>query len=165
MLVSACLTVTPLIPKGQAHTHLTMTGGTAFTLSANPRIYPAGLALNAAAGMRVKEVALHKEIITQYKILKGVKQALKDIIIKAVEGDFLLEIKDTNLRFLNKTPQSKITHLRNCGGALDFANTKTLLAKRDQELDATEVSILYFNRFETTINQFTRTGITLDLKE
>ncbi len=76
---------------------------------------------------------MHKELISQYKILKGVKQALKDIIIGVVEGDFLLKIEDETLVFLNKTPISMITHLQNQGGALDFADTKTLLAKRDQE--------------------------------
>jgi hypothetical protein len=54
-----------------------MTSGTAFTIPANPGIYPAGLALNAGAGMRAREEALHKELIAQYKILKGVKQALE----------------------------------------------------------------------------------------
>ena len=42
-----------------------MTGGTAFTQPANPGIYPAGLALNAAAGTRAREEALHKELIAQ----------------------------------------------------------------------------------------------------
>jgi len=32
-----------------------------------------------------------------------------------------------------------ITHLRNRGGALDLADTKTLLAERDQEWEANEV--------------------------
>jgi hypothetical protein len=37
---------------------------------------------------------LHKELIAQYEIHKGVEQAMKDIIIEAVDGDFLLKIKD-----------------------------------------------------------------------
>ncbi len=78
---------------------LIMTGGTAFTQPGNPRIYPAGLALNAAAGTRTREEALHKELIAQYEIQKGVEQALKDIIIEAVDDDFLLEIEDEILGF------------------------------------------------------------------
>jgi hypothetical protein len=53
--------------------YLTMTGGTAFTLPANPGIYPAKLALNAAAGTWARKEALNKELIAQYEILKGVK--------------------------------------------------------------------------------------------
>jgi hypothetical protein len=40
--------------------YLIMTGRTAFTQPGNPGIYPAGLALNAAAGTRAGEEALHK---------------------------------------------------------------------------------------------------------
>jgi hypothetical protein len=98
--------------------------------------------------MQAREEALHKELIAQYKILKGLKQALKGIIIEAVDRDSLIKIEDETLRFLNKTPQSIISHLQNRGGALDFVNTKTLLAKRDQEWDASEVPTLYFNRVE-----------------
>ncbi len=107
LLKKDLITITATIPTilgGSNHGHvglivelakyLTMTGGTAFTLPTNPGIYPAGLALNAVAGMQAKEEALHKELIAQYKILKVVKQALKEIIIKAVEGDFLLKIED-----------------------------------------------------------------------
>jgi hypothetical protein len=43
---------------------------------------------------------------------------------------------------INETPQSIIGHLQNRGGALDFANNKTLLAERDQEWDASEIPTL-----------------------
>ena len=145
--------------------YLTMTGGTAFIQPGNPGIYPAGLAPNAAAGTRAREEAEHKELIAQYEIHKGVEQALKDIIIQAVDEDYLLEIKDETLGFLNETPRSMIIHLRNRGGALDFADTKTLLTERDQEWDASEIPTIYFNRVEKAMQQLTRAGITSDLKE
>ena len=88
-----------------------MTGRAAFAPPENPGIYPAGLALNAAVGMRAREEVLHKELISQYEIHNGVEQALKDIIIEAVDGDFLLKIKDEILVFLNETPRSMIDHL------------------------------------------------------
>ena len=145
--------------------YLTMTGGTAFIQPGNPGIYPAGLAPNAAAGTRAREEAEHKELIAQYEIHKGVEQALKDIIIQAVDEDYLLEIEDETLGFLNETPRSMIIHLRNRGGALDFADTKTLLTERDQEWDASEIPTMYFNRVEKAMQQLTRAGITSDLKE
>ena len=91
--------------------YLTMTGRIAFAPPANPGIYPAGLALNAAAGTRAREEALHKELIAQYEIHKGVEQALKDIIIEAVDEDYLLEIEDETLGFINETPSTMIAHL------------------------------------------------------
>ena len=79
--------------------YLIMTDGTAFAQPGNPGIYPAGLALNAAVGTRAKEEALNKELIAQYEIHKEVEQALKDIIIKAVDEDFLLKTEDEILVF------------------------------------------------------------------
>jgi hypothetical protein len=58
-----------------------------------------------------------------------------------------------------------LTHLRNQGGALDFADTKTLLAERDGEWDASKVPQLYFNRVEKAIQGLTRAGFTSNLNE
>ncbi len=128
--------------------YLTMTGGTQFDPPANPGVYPAGLAINAAAGTHAREEATHKELVAQYKIFKGVEQGLKDIIQEAVEADYLLEIKDETLGFLNQTPRQMLDHLCNRGSALDFADTKTLLAERDAGWNINEIPQIYFNRVE-----------------
>ena len=145
--------------------YLVMTGGTAFAPPANPGVYPAGLALNAAAGTRAREEAIHKELVAQYEIYKGVEQGLKDIIQEAVEADYLLKIEDETLGFLNQTPRQMLDHLRNRGGTLDFADTKTLLAERDAEWNISEVPQLYFNRVEKAMRGLTRAGINSDLNE
>jgi hypothetical protein len=81
--------------------YLIMTGGTAFVNPVHPGIYPAGLTANAAAGTRAMAEAVHKEQIAQFKFFAGVEQALKDIILEAVDHDYLLEIEDDTLGFLN----------------------------------------------------------------
>jgi hypothetical protein len=48
-----------------------------------------------------------------------------------------------------------LNQLCNRGGALDFADTKTLLAKRDQEWDASEFPMLYFIQVEKAMKQLT----------
>jgi hypothetical protein len=58
-----------------------------------------------------------------------------------------------------------IEHLRNRGGALDFADTKTLLSERDTEWNMSEVPQLYFNRFEKAMRGLARAGINSDLNE
>jgi len=73
--------------------YLTMTGRTAFAPPGNPRIYPAGLALNAAAGTRAREEALHKELIAKYEINKGVEQALKANIKLFMSTEYAKESK------------------------------------------------------------------------
>ena len=40
-----------------------------------------------------------------------------------------MEIEDEILGFLNQTPTDMLNHLQNQGGALDFADMKTLLAE------------------------------------
>ena len=144
--------------------YLTMAGH-AFTAPPNPGIYPAGLAANAAAGTRARAEAEHKEDVAQYEIFKGVEQALKDIIQEAVEHDYLLEIEDDTLGFLNQTPRQMIDHLKARGGALDFADTKTLLSERDTEWDISENPQVYFNRVEKAVKALTRAGITSDMNE
>ena len=139
--------------------------GQAFIAPPNPGIYPAGLAANAAAGTRAQAEAEHKEELAQYEIFKGVEQALKDIIQESVEHDYLMEIKDDTLVFLNQTPRQMIDHLKARGGALDFAETKTLLAERDSEWDISENPQVYFNRVEKAVKALTRAGITSDMNE
>jgi hypothetical protein len=90
---------------------------------------------------------------------------MKDIIQDAVEADYLLKIEDEALGFLNQTPRQMLNHLRNRGGALDFADTKTLLAERDTEWNVSEVPQLYFNRVEKAMQGLTRAGINSDLNE
>ena len=144
--------------------YLTM-AGVAFIIPPNPGIYPVGLTANAVAGTRARVEAEHKEEVAQYEILKGVDQALKDIILEAVENNYLMEIEDDTLGFLNQTPRQMIDHLKARGGALDFADTKTLLVERDTEWDLSENPQVYFNRVEKAVKALTRAGITSDMNE
>jgi hypothetical protein len=107
----------------------------------------------------------HKEEVAQYEILKGVEQALKDIILKAVENDYLTEIVDDTLVFLNQTPRQMIDHLKARGRALAFADTKTLLAERDTEWDLSKKPQVYFNRVKKVVKALTRAGINSDMNE
>jgi hypothetical protein len=76
--------------------------------------------------------------------------------------DYLLEIKDKTLSFLNQTPGQMI---ENRGGALDFANTNTLLSERDTEWNVSKVPQLHFNRVEKAMRGLTRAGINSDLNK
>ena len=143
----------------------TMTTGIDFVNPVNPGIYPAGLALNAAAGTRAREEAIHKELIAQFETLEGVKLGTKDLILEAVDNEYLSEIEHDTLGFLNQTPRQMIEHLLTRGGALDFADTKDLLAERDGEWNVTENPQIYFNRVEKAIKGLIRNGINSDLNE
>ena len=142
-----------------------LTAGVPFNNPANLGNYPANVPGNAAAGVRARREAEHKEEVKEYETFQGVIQATKDIILEAVDHEYLMEIEDEILGFLNQTPTDMLNHLQNRGGALDFADTKTLLAERDGEWDASEVPQLYFNRVEKAMQGLTRAGINSDLNE
>ena len=143
----------------------TMTTGIDFVNPVIPGIYPAGLALNAAAGTRAREEAIHKELIAQFETFEGVKLGTKDLILEAVDNEYLSEIEHDTLGFLNQTPRQMIEHLLTRGGALDFADTKDLLSERDGEWNVTENPQIYFNRVEKAIKGLIRNGINSDLNE
>jgi len=142
-----------------------MTGGTFFVNPVNPGFYPADLALNAAAGTRARAEAEHKELINQFETFEGVRLGTKDLILEAVDNEYLSEIEHDTLGFLNQTPRQMIEHLLNRGGTLDFADTKDLLAERDGEWNVTENPQIYFNRVEKAMKGLLRNGITSDLNE
>ena len=143
----------------------TMNGGIAFADPANPGVYPAGLAANAAATVRARAEAEHKELITQFETIEGVRQGVKDLILEAVDNEYLIEIEHETLGFLNQTPRQMLDHLLARGGALDFADTKELLAERDGEWNISENPQLYFNRIEKAMKGLLQNGITSDPNE
>jgi hypothetical protein len=145
--------------------YLTMTNGIAFENPANPGVYPAGLAANAAATVRARAEAEHKELINQFETFEGVRQGVKDLIVEAVDNEYLIEIEHEMLGFLNQTPRQMLDHLLTRGGALNFADTKELLAERDGEWNVSENPQLYFNRVEKAMKGLLRNGITSDPNE
>jgi hypothetical protein len=92
-----------------------MTGGMAFENLTNPGHNPDDVPRDTSAHAK-KEVE-HKEKVKEYKTFHGVMQATKDIILKAVDHKYLLEIKDEILGFLNQTPTDMLNHLWSHGGA------------------------------------------------
>jgi hypothetical protein len=142
-----------------------MTSRTAFVIPVNQGIYPTRLTANALPGTRARAEAEHKEFINQFEVYQGVKQVTKDIILQAVDNEYLAEIKHKILGYLNQTPRQMLNHLLNQGGMLDFADMKELLADRDGEWNVNKNQQPYFNRVEKAMKGLTRCGITSDLNE
>jgi hypothetical protein len=68
--------------------YATMAPGTPFVAPVNPGVYPAGVTAATRSQMEVK----HKEQIKQFHTFVGVGMGLKDLIFKAIDKDYLLEI-------------------------------------------------------------------------
>jgi hypothetical protein len=75
------------------------------------------------------------------------------------------EIEDDMLGFLSQTPKQMTNHLKIRGGALDFADTKTLIAEKDMEWDVSENPQIYFNRVEKAVKALKRANITTDMNQ
>jgi hypothetical protein len=58
-----------------------------------------------------------------------------------------------------------LEHLLDRGGALAFAETKKLLAKRDGEWNVNKSPQIYFNRVEKAMKILAQNGIISDLNE
>ena len=142
-----------------------MTAGIAFANPANPGVYPAGLAANAAATARARAEAEHKELINQFETFKRVHQGMRDLILEAVDNKYLIEIEHETLGFLNQTPRQMLAHLLARGKELNFADTKELLAERDGKWNVSENPQLYFIRVEKATKGLLQNRITWDPNE
>jgi hypothetical protein len=68
-----------------------------------------------------------------------------DLVLKAIDEDYLLEIKHERVAFLNVMAAQMLTHLRNRWGVVDFVVIATLMAECDAPWSVDEVPTLYFN--------------------
>ena len=139
--------------------YATFAPATPFVVPANPGHYPAGPIPAAQRSQREHE---HKALVVQFQTCIGVGKGLKDLILQAVDEDFLLELRDEVVAYLNVTPLQMITHLRNRWGAMDFVDITALLAECDVPWNAAEVPTIYFNRTDKARRQLARANVQVD---
>lgn len=132
---------------------------TPFIVPPNPGYYPAG---PIPAAQRSQREAEHKALIVQFQTCVGVSKGLKDLILQAVEEDFLLELRDEGIAYLNVTPHQMLTHLRDRWGSMDYVDITALLAECDSPWNAGEVPTKYFNRVDKARRQLMRANVQID---
>lgn len=133
--------------------------GTPFVVPANPGHYPQG---PIPAIQRAQREAEHKALVKQFHTCIGVSKGLKDLILQAIDEDFLLEIRDEGIAYLNVTPLQMLTHLRDRWGSMDFVDITSLLAECDTPWNAAEVPTKYFNRVDKARRQLARANVQID---
>jgi hypothetical protein len=102
--------------------------GTPFIVPANQGVYPLG---NIPAVQPRQQEAEHKALVAQFQTCAGVSKGLKDLILQAVDKDFLLELQAEGITYLNVTPVQILTHLHNFWGMMDFIDITALLSECD----------------------------------
>ena len=132
-------------------------GGATFEVPTHPGAYPS--TVSATAEARAREEAEHKAKIREFEIYAGVNNAIKDLIIEAVDEEWLEEIEDDVLGFTNVTVQAMIKHLEDRGGTLDYFETQEIKMKRDAPWDGEENVVTYFSRVEKARKQLERANI------
>ena len=75
---------------------------------ANPGVYPAG---PFPAGTRKEREAQHEKLIEVYETYLGVADGLRTLILKAVDEDYVLELKHEIVGYVTVTPKQMIAHL------------------------------------------------------
>jgi hypothetical protein len=70
---------------------------------------------------------------------------LNDLILKAINKDFLLEIKQDLVAFLNVTVIQMMTHLRTRWGSVNFVDITALMSECDAPWSIAEVPMINFN--------------------
>jgi hypothetical protein len=69
----------------------------------------------------------------------GVVKGLKELILRAIYEDFVLELQVEQMGYLNVTPFQMMTHLQTRWGTLDFVDINALLAECDSGWSPVEV--------------------------
>ncbi len=121
--------------------YATMAPGSLFVAPVDPGVYP----VRVTAAMRSRMEAEHKEQVNQFHTFVGVRMGLKDLVLKAIDEDSLLEIKNECVAFLNVMAAQMLTHLCNCWGVVDFVDITALMTECDAPWSVDEVPTLYFN--------------------
>lgn len=84
---------------------------------------------------------------------------MKAKIIEAVKKDWLEEIRDDDIGFLDVTALQMLEHLKVRGGELDFVDTTKLEEERDEPWNPAEHVTSYFVRVERCRKVLTRARI------
>ena len=84
---------------------------------------------------------------------------MKNFIVEAVDEEWLAEIEDGVMGFLNVTTLEMLKHLEKRGGKIVYIDTKEIKKERDDPWDVNEYVVTYFNRVEQAVKQLDRAAI------
>ena len=87
---------------------------------------------------------------------------LKDLIQEAIEDDYLRELWQERVAYLNVTAFQMLAHLHACWGMVDFVSIDKLIAKVNTPWSVVEVPTIYFTRVVCTVKQLAREGVPWD---
>jgi hypothetical protein len=132
--------------------------GTPFVPPNSPDVYPIGVTNATWARLEAE----HKEQVKQFEAYVGILMGLKDLIQQVIDNNYLLELRQEHLGYLNVTPIQMVTHLCLHWGTVDFVDISALITECDSPLNVAEVPQVYFNWVEKVVKQLAKVNINIE---
>ena len=134
-----------------------ISGGTPFTIPTRPGAYPDNVSDDDKT--REKQVAEHKAEIEEYETYRACQAWARQTIVKAVDEEWLLELRDEDIGYQHKTPIELLDHLRDAGGDLNDLEIAELNTELMKPWDGVEAPVTMFTRADKYEKQLERHGI------
>ena len=130
--------------------------GEKFVAPTNPGAYPASP--DADAVVREQQIAEHKAKQDEFVTHQAVEAFARQAIAKAVEPEWLAEIKSDTMGYNHLTPKKMLTHLFTVGGTLDHLDVTQLMTHLLHEWDGIEAPAAYFAKGDRFERQLLKAG-------
>ena len=127
-----------------------------FLAPTNPGAYPTNP--NADAVVREQQIAEHKAKQDEFATHQAVEAFTRQAIAKAVEPEWLAEIKSDTMGYNHLTPKQMLAHLFTVGGTLDHLDVTQLMSHLLQEWDGIEAPAAYFAKGDRFERQLLKAG-------
>lgn len=102
----------------------------ASTPTAHPSYDP-----NDTSAMIATKKAEHQTLVELFHTQEGCKQGLRQQIVRNVPDDAIIELKDPEYGYANMDPEELMQHLQDNCEAVDTVDLKSLMSKRNEQLD------------------------------
>ena len=127
-----------------------------FVEPTNPGPYPANVDQDAV--VRERQIAEHKAEQAEFETHQGVKKFLITAITKAVDPEWIAELKSDRMGFNHRTPLELLEHLRAHGGDLDHLDVTGLIQELQKPWDNVEAPATLFARGDKIERQLVKAG-------
>jgi len=170
LLTEECINAASSIPTtngGGQHGHIGMVipeaeyitfshNAERFVEPTNPGPYPANVDQDSV--VRERQIAEHKAEQAEFETHQGVKKFLITAITKAVDPEWIAELKSERMGFNHRTPLEILEHLRLHGGDLDHLDVTALIQELQKPWDNVEAPATLFARGDKIERQLVKAG-------
>ena len=139
--------------------------GAAYARPANPGAYCTSIrATHDEVEIKRRELA-HTRRQQEYQTYLAVEDGLRNLIVEAVDEEYLLQLKDEYLGYSQHHAKAMVTHLRDTWCQTTFHERRAFKQELEQEWDTVEHPMLYFQRLDRIRDKISRANGNVDITE